>query len=110
MPDTDLPFVATINTPGYLPFSDPIGFPSASDAWEFLRDEYVMAWNDLDTPELVDGALPPALKRVYDESCARFEFWIKIDQPGHITVPSPGHEATNPTDLGTCYAVTIEGA
>ena len=36
-----MPFIATMNTPGYLPWSDdePPLFETSTEAWEFLADE-----------------------------------------------------------------------
>jgi hypothetical protein len=83
-----MPYVATINVPGYLPMDDdPPVFDTAREAWEYLYEEHERA---------VDGA-----------EAWREDDGIDIhnmDREGVIYASTPGYEGDH--DLGLAYCVT----
>lgn len=94
-------YLATINTPGYLPDSDDLAvFDTAADAWAYLIDEYAMAWNDTDYAH-GDEPLPPALKEAYDSGVAALQ---AATGEGSVTLATPGYDGDH--DLGKAYTVT----
>lgn len=107
-------YIATVNTPGYLPDStdEPAVFDTAKEAWEYLLDEYVTAWNDTEYAT-GDDPLPPALKETYDQAVATLTAWTVAPQGGYpfadwtgtVTVPTPGYDGDH--DLGLAYTVTV---
>jgi hypothetical protein len=112
-------YVATINTPGYLPMDDePPIFDSPRDAWEYLAEERKRAEEDTDPSEYDDGDPDQfELSDVYRalEHLASAEH-VDGDLNGtHPTDPdgtgvvyghAPGRRNA-PHDLGYAYCVSI---
>lgn len=114
--DCDCPkYVATINTPGYLPESDePAVFDTAAEAWDYLADERKRAEDDY--PEW-----PTGNGGDYSSTCthlASIAAWLSAGRPGnaHFTGLStegagvvfgltPGYEGAH--DLGLAYSVSV---
>lgn len=67
-----MPYVAIINTPGYLPETEPEAFEKASDAWQYLleeRERLDLAWeplnpDDPEGPQQYDSAQQSILEHV----------------------------------------------
>ena len=88
-------FEAIINVPGYMPMSDePHVFPTASEAWGWLRDERERDFDtlDYDEPE-------------WDEDPCLEEIESMMDQgvPGVVYGRTPGSDSDH--DLGLAYSV-----
>lgn len=86
-------YIATINTPGYLPaYTEPAVFLNADDAWNYLEDEYARM-----VDESYDGVYEDAVDALED---------MKVtvrDGVGTIQVPSPVELIH---DLG--YSLTVD--
>jgi hypothetical protein len=103
--DAPGPYLATINTPGYLPWSeDPPTFETVREAWQWLADErreqeeeesdvagYSATVNQLEAR--AEGNFDPAFGPV-DE----------VTGLGTIYGPTPGYDGEH--DLGKAYNVT----
>ena len=95
-----MPYLATMNTPGYLPWDDdPPVFDTASDAWAYLADERrsqeeTVATDDSTYSETVD---------TLDAHASAFM------GPNTVYGDTPGYEGNH--DLGIAYSVTeVESA
>lgn len=91
-------YVATINTPGYLPMDDnPPVFDTAREAWEYLATERGYAEDD--APGGVD----------YSDTWHTLQALgtgeAEGDQPGTVYGPTPGHDGDH--DLGLAYTVSV---
>lgn len=87
-------YVATINTPGYLPDSDdPPTFDTPRDAWQHLVSEVDRFWDDF--PEDTNGACVDAHSQMHN---------IDQSKPGVVNAATPGYEGDH--DLGVAYCVT----
>lgn len=112
-------FVATINTPGYLPDSDspPPAFNTAQEAWAYLAEERQRAEDEVDYPS------ESPLSYEYSEEWATLTYLgsdegltsygnphadtlVEADGTGMVYAPTPGREEDE-HDLGLCYAVTV---
>jgi hypothetical protein len=93
---TDGPkYVATVNTPGYLPQDDdPPVFDTPREAWRYLVSEVERSWDDY--PEDGNGACVEAHTQLHN---------INQDEPGVVYAPTPGYDGSH--DLGTAYCVSI---
>lgn len=106
-----MPYVATINIPGYLPTDDePAVFGTAKEAWWYLYHERCDAdWLDVDLP--TDGhdhrhfTLCPICSEIEDSETAddlgRMAVAGKV---GTVYGPTPGYDGSH--DLGLAYSVT----
>lgn len=109
-------FVAIVNTPGYLPQDDePATFDTPREAWQYLRDEHAMSWNDVDVPGDPDGPLPEPWRSQYqsaDEELAKRVRWAEsglvcdFEAVGTVYVSTPGYDGDH--DLGLAYTVALE--
>lgn len=107
-------YVATINVPGYLPMDDePPTFETAQEAWQYLRDEHAMGWNDVEVPGDPDDMLPePFFSQYRDVDRALMvraserlgELICDFERVGTIYGPTPGYEGEH--DLGLAYSVS----
>lgn len=118
-----MPFVATINVPGYMPMDDaPPEFDTARDAWQYLlgerkesedqgcdetcepgcewserTDAYSDTWSTLDTLGNQRG------------DCTDEEWWLlhgmSSDGQGTVYGRTPGYHGDH--DLGLAYSVTV---
>ena len=85
-------YIATISTPGYLPDSDDLAvFDTATEAWEYLRDERAEAFDQ------AEQEMP-----VHDR--VLFATQVMAGEPGTLTTTTPGYEGDH--DLGKAYSVT----
>ena len=90
-----LPYVATVNTPGYLPISDDVfAFATAREAWQYLLGELERTWDAY--PDDENGACIEAHTQLHG---------IDQSQPGTIYAPTPGYEGEH--DLGVAYSVNL---
>lgn len=108
-----MPYVATINIPGYLPMDDdPPIFDTAQEAWAYLAGEREHAEMDENYAELVgvDGcngeyacALSPTLHALTRHAS---DEWLVCDfeRVGTVYGDTPGYDGEH--DLGLAYAVT----
>lgn len=114
--DCDCPkFVATINTPGYLPEGDePAVFDTAAAAWDYLADERKRAEDDC--PEWPSDNVGD-----YSETrinLAAIAAWLSAGKPGNVHPAcinadgtgvmyglTPGYEGNH--DQGKAYSVSL---
>lgn len=99
-------YTACVNRPGCLPEQDPQTFDDVLSAIDWLRTErevQIDMWveskpdiADPDAPYLDDDATYHALETWMDE---------RPNQPGWLWGPTPGHDPSNPTDVGWNYSV-----
>jgi hypothetical protein len=87
-----MPYVATINVPGYLPEGDPVEFDTATDAWSYLADERMRHEDETEGDSYSD-----TYRALTDHSNLTAE-------PGTIYGPNPDADADH--DLGLAYCVT----
>ncbi len=88
-------YVATVNTPGYLPQDDePPVFDTAREAWEYLADQREREEEDSEPDAPADQEL----------SDTYHELWLHRDEPGTVYGPTPGYQGSH--DLGLAYCVT----
>ena len=88
-------YVATINTPGYMPWDDePPTFDTPREAWQYLVGEVERSWDDY--PEDDNGACIAAHTafHVQDQSTV-----------GTVYAPTPGYDGEH--DLGLAYSVQV---
>lgn len=107
-------YVATINVPGYLPMDDdPPTFETPGEAWQYLRDEHAMGWNDVEVPGGLDDMLPEPYLSQYrdtDDALRRHVRWASdgmvcdFEAVGTVYGPTPGHRGEH--DLGLAYSVS----
>jgi hypothetical protein len=99
-PDHAVQYVATINTPGYLPMDDdPPVFDTAREAWAYLADERERGEDDYaeDDEDYSD---------TYQDLVSLANGYTKNgDEPGTIYGPTPGYDGNH--DLGLAYSVDI---
>lgn len=93
-------YVATINTPGYLPTDDdPPTFDTAREAWDYLTAERVQAEDE--APEWADHACD------FPADCEYSETMLTLaqheDAEGTVYGQTPGYDGDH--DLGLAYCV-----
>lgn len=96
-------YVATINTPGYLPDADePATFDTAAEAWAYLADEVKRAEDDFEG----DGysATANTLESLGNGTLHPNDAGLDFDGTGTVYGPTPGYEGDH--DLGKAYSVT----
>lgn len=100
-------YLATINTPGYLPMDDdPPVFETAEGAWEYLADERKRGEDD--TEEVDDGysATVNILEQAATGTMDAFSnAGLAEDGTGTVYGNTPGYEGEH--DLGLAYSVTL---
>jgi hypothetical protein len=93
-------YAATINTPGYLPETEPAYFATAAEAWTYLaeeREEALSALTDAQHDETT---------RALREAATAVRLRAHLPGPigeGTLTGTTPGY--TGDHDLGQAYAV-----
>lgn len=97
-------YLATINTPGYLPWDDdPPTFEDAKAAWEYLLDHRRNAEDD------DEHAAGYSSTKNTLECLARGDLWEDMLDPltgeGSVHGDTPGYDGDH--DLGLIYSVTI---
>lgn len=100
-------FLATINVPGFLPTDDdPPVFATTAEAWAYLLDEYVMAWNDVEVDGTPEAGLPEPLASQYRANCHNLtSLASRIYETGTVYVETPGYDGDH--DLGLAYSVSV---
>jgi hypothetical protein len=100
-----MPFVATMNTPGYLPWDDePPIFDDVSEAWDYLLDRRRDQEDD-DEDALGYSETLNLLERVVEGSMdALADAGLDFDGTGTIYGDTPGYGGDH--DLGLAYSVT----
>ena len=98
-----LRYVATMATPGYLPWSDdaPPSFVSSSDAWHYLADE--RRWQE-DAATAIDETGPDEL--AYSDTVTELDELASAtgaDVDGTVYGATPGYDGNH--DLGVAYTV-----
>lgn len=102
-------FIATINTPGYLPDSadEPATFDTAEEAWWYLYHERCYA--EMDAPcDLCDDTLTHGPSGDCDDDSdtgRELGQMASKDEPGTVYGPTPGYRGDH--DLGLAYTVSI---
>jgi hypothetical protein len=90
-------YVATINTPGYLPMDDdPPVFDTAAEAWAYLAEERERAEDEDESTDEYSGTLT-ALRELADPRRELVPFTVYGDTPGY----------DGDHDLGLAYTVSI---
>lgn len=90
-----MPFVAIINTPGYVPMDDePPTFDSAREAWQYLVSEVDRSWDEY--PEDENGACLDAHSQMHN---------LDQSQTGTVYAGTPGSDSEH--DLGLAYSVEV---
>jgi hypothetical protein len=95
-------YVATVNTPGYLPDStdEPPTFDTASAAWSYLADE---RRRDEDNATEIDEPGPDELP--YSETVDALDAYASAGvTEGTVYGSTPGYDGSH--DLGLAYTVT----
>lgn len=103
-------YLATINTPGYLPDSEPTEHDTARDAWEYLADERKRDEDDAALTFGDDGqagysATANLMESIANASLQPIEAGLDDDRTGTITGPTPGYQGQH--DLGIAYTVSL---
>jgi len=93
-----MPYVATINVPGYLPESEPVEFDTAQEAWRHLADERQLAEDDAQ-PD-AEGPYSATYDDLLDRAVQSTYQGPVIDT---VYGPTPGYEGDH--DLGLAYSV-----
>lgn len=90
-------YIATINTPGYLPDSDEpaLSFSTPREAWEHLADEREEAFDQAEVDPAGDSALTLMGQIILGQVNA---------EVGTVTGTTPGYDGDH--DLGLAYTVT----
>ena len=84
-------YVATINTPGYLPWDDePPTFATIKEAWEWLAEQFEAAHDDVECP---NGDCERGARVMRQQTHC-----------GGVHTHSPGYDGDH--DLGLMYSVT----
>lgn len=88
-------FVATMNTPGYMPWDDdPPVFDTAAEAWEYLADERTRQADEAEDAGIdVERDVAPLMEEAL------------TGNEGTVYLPTPGREGDE-HDLGIAYSVT----
>jgi hypothetical protein len=86
-------YIATINTPGYLPDADgpALSFSTPAEAWEHLWDERIRAWDE------AEAEIPVDESHTFTDARHRAT-------EGSVTLVTPGYDGDH--DLGLAYSVT----
>jgi hypothetical protein len=107
-------YVATINTPGYLPWDDdPPTFETAREAWQYLAEERQRAEDDAYEPGDAEGfsatantleTLGTNMNQGTDSDYENAGL-DPFERTGTIYGPTPGYDGDH--DLGLAYSVSI---
>jgi hypothetical protein len=101
-------YVATINTPGYLPIDDdPPVFDTAREAWWYLYEELIDEESNHPCPLCYGESTHGISGDCDDDSEAAREIGqaARTDQTGTVYGPTPGYDGDH--DLGLAYSVSI---
>lgn len=86
-------YIATVNTPGYLPETTPLTFDTPQEAWLYLRGERIEHEDaETDTSAGYSAAVS-----------AMEEMALREEARGTIYASTPGYEGGH--DLGLAYSV-----
>jgi len=100
-------YVATINTPGYLPEAEPAEFDTAAEAWEYLAGERRNAEDETEAVAQGYSATYNTLDMLatsLDWSTCENAGIDPLSETGTVYGPTPGYEGDH--DLGLAYTVT----
>jgi hypothetical protein len=97
-------FIATVNTPGYLPEGEPGYFTSATEAWDWLRGERYDALDDAEVDPDTDATV--ATLRSLSDGLLWDELGEEVSGAGSVGGTTPGYDGDH--DLGVVYSVTAE--
>lgn len=90
-------YVATINTPGYLPDVEPATFDTPEQAWSYLADERSDALSDL-------GQYDDAAVRAMRDAAHNVRRSQDVRMTHAVVTSTPGADPDR--DLGLVYEVT----
>jgi len=103
-----MPYVATVNTPGYLPQDDdPPIFDTAREAWDYLADERKRHEDDATEYGEYDpytGTVNVLERCAEGIEAAWQDAGLDIDGTGTVYGDTPGYDGSH--DLGLAYSVT----
>lgn len=99
-----MPYLATVNVPGYLPMDDdPPVFDTISDAWSYLADERRNSEDAAETIGLNDSTDPDPAP--YSDTVNALDAAASAGiSTGAIYGDTPGYDGSH--DLGLAYTVT----
>ena len=121
-----MPYLATVNTPGYLPWDDdPPVFETAREAWDYLAYQRMSAEDDAVCVECEDGpGCPWDAAHEYSETHETLailgtgahwdhpdyvvqleDYSLASDGTGTVYGDTPGYHGDH--DLGLAYSVTL---
>jgi hypothetical protein len=95
--EIDMKYVATINTPGYLPEGDAVVFDTAAEAWSYLADELRRTEDDM-----FEEGDDDAFSETVDELDAKAQAG---SGEGVVYGDTPGYKGDH--DLGKAYCVSL---
>lgn len=108
-----MPYTATMNTPGYLPWDDdPPVFDSASEAWSYLADARREQEDAMFNPEMGDSTVNDA---PYTDTVDQLDAYSGAEPTGEgngtgtVYGWTPGYSGISTGlhyDLGIAYSVT----
>ena len=99
-------FVATINTPGYLPEGEPSEHDTARDAWEYLADDRKRHEEDFADDDFTGySATANVMESIANGALGPEDAGLDFDRTGTITGPTPGYDGDH--DLGIAYTVSV---
>lgn len=107
-------YVATINTPGYLPEGDPAEFDTAREAWSYLAEERERAEDDHPdwSPEDAVGEYSETLQTLryiasgeHEHGSPHEDYPTNADGTGTVYGGTPGYDGSH--DLGVAYRVSL---
>lgn len=102
-----MPYVATINVPGYLPTDDdPPVFDTPSEAWEYLATERARTEEGLVCNEDCENgpACPWSIHADLTDTYAELKAEGDANSLGTVYADTPGYHGDH--DLGLAYTVT----
>jgi hypothetical protein len=101
-------FIATMNTPGYLPWSDdePPVFDNTKDAWEYLAEERERQEDTTDAPEYTEtlSYLRYIASGEHEHGNVHEDCPTNADGTGTVPGSTPGYDGSH--DQGIAYSVT----
>lgn len=75
-------FTATINMPGYLPETEPVGFEYIWEAWAYIANEIEADWDNVEAPDIM------AFHKANKAWGACYEAARVATEPGSIEAPN----------------------
>lgn len=101
-----MPYLATINTPGYLPWDDePPTFEASREAWGYLLDQRREAEDDAIMAGLGTGEGYSATLNQIERAMEDDPDYVDWEGAGTVYGTTPGYDGDH--DLGLAYSVTV---